>query len=154
MSYDSTADTLKHIRRVQQLLGEFATELIRRGTVHDNSKLEPDEKEAFDRETPKLKTLTYGSEEYKASLAALGPALAHHYANNTHHPEHYIGLGVAGMDLFDLVEMTLDWKAASERQAGAAINLDTSFTRFNVDPQLASIIRNTAARLGWIPDAR
>lgn len=148
--YDSTADTLKHIRRVQELLGEFAIELIRRGAVHDASKLEPEEKEAFDRETPKLKTLVYGSDEYKASLAALGPALQHHYANNTHHPEHYIGLGVDGMDLFDLVEMVIDWKAASERQAGNTINLDASFDRFMVSPQLASVIRNTAARLGWI----
>jgi hypothetical protein len=147
--YDSTADTLKHIRRVQHLLGEFAVELIMRGTVHDDSKLADPEKEAFDRETPLLKTLVYGSDEYKESLARLGPALQHHYDNNSHHPEHYEN-GVAGFDLADLVEMVLDWKAASERQAGATINLDVSFKRFNVDPQLASIILNTAKRLGWI----
>jgi hypothetical protein len=147
--YDSAADTLRHIHRVNHLLGDFACELIRRGQVHDESKLLSPEKDAFDRETPKLKTLTYGSDEYKASLAALGPALAHHYEHNSHHPEYYPD-GVADMDLFDLVEMVLDWKAASERQAGAKINLEVSFERFKIDPQLASIIRNTAHRLGWL----
>lgn len=149
--YDSAADTLRHIRRVQQLLGESAAELIRRGTVHDDSKLGPEEKPHFDRETPLLKGLTFNSPEYKESLGRLRDALQHHYANNSHHPEHYDN-GVAGMDLFDLVEMVMDWKAASERGAGATINLEGAFERFKVEPQLASIIRNTAVRLGWIGD--
>lgn len=146
--YDSTADTLRHIRRVQHLLGEAAAELIRRGTVHDDSKLGSEEKPHFDRETPLLKDLTFGTPEYKESLGRLREALQHHYANNSHHPEHYEN-GVAGMDIFDLVEMVMDWKAASERGAGSTINLDAAFERFEVEPQLASIIRNTANRLGW-----
>ena len=149
MDYDSTSDTLKHIRRVQQLLGESARELMVRGERHDESKLSEAEKPAFDRETPKLKELTFGSDEYKASLARLGEALKHHYAANSHHPEHYEN-GVAGMDLFDLVEMVMDWKAASERNKGAQINLSISFERFEIEPQLRSIIENTARRLGWI----
>ena len=35
MSYDSKADTLLHIKRVSQLLGEASTELIKRAAVHD-----------------------------------------------------------------------------------------------------------------------
>ena len=85
--YDSTADTLLHIKRVNELMGQAAQELIRRGNVHDQSKLEEPEKSEFDRLTPKLKTLVYGSEEYKASLAELGVALERHYKNNTHHPQ-------------------------------------------------------------------
>jgi len=153
MAYDSAADTLKHIQRVAALLGDCATELIRRGQVHDASKLLPPEKDGFDEATPKLKTLVYGSEEYRQSLADLKPALDHHYAANSHHPEHYPD-GVAGMDLFDLVEMVMDWKAASERQAGAVLKLDVSFDRFAVEPQLRAIIQNTADRLGWATAAK
>ena len=32
--------------------------------------------------------LTYGSDEYKACLTEMKPALDHHYAANRHHPEH------------------------------------------------------------------
>ena len=55
----------------------------------DNSKLESPEKELFDEYTPKLKDCTYGSDEYKEFLKGLKVALDHHYANNSHHPEHY-----------------------------------------------------------------
>jgi hypothetical protein len=65
MKYDSQAETLLHIKRVSQLLNEAAVKLIERGNVHDNSKLEEPEKSDFDRLTPILKTLTFGSEEYK-----------------------------------------------------------------------------------------
>jgi len=39
--------------------------------------------------TPKLAGSTYGSEEYKAFLGQMKPALDHHYAVNDHHPEHF-----------------------------------------------------------------
>lgn len=149
-AYDSKADTLEHIGHVRNFLGEMAAGLIERARKHDLSKLEDPEKAAFDIATPKLKSLVYGSEEYKQSLADLGPALQHHYAANSHHPEHYKN-GVAGMDLLDLVEMLCDWKAASMRTKGGSIadSLDVSGKRFSLDPQLISILRNTAERLGW-----
>ena len=61
-TYDSKADTLLHIKRVNQLLNEAAIKLIERGNKHDNSKLEEPEKAYFDRLTPLLETLTYGSD--------------------------------------------------------------------------------------------
>ena len=60
--YDSTADTLKHSRRVGELIGQAIKELINRSTSHDLSKTEPPEKAIFDEYTPKLKGSTYGSE--------------------------------------------------------------------------------------------
>jgi hypothetical protein len=107
MNYDSKTDTLLHIKRVSELLNEASIELIRRANVHDNSKLESPEKEAFDEFTPKLANCTYGSDEYKDFLKGLKVALDHHYKNNSHHPEHYEN-GVYGFDLFDLIEMFFD----------------------------------------------
>src|SRR5690606_25942790 len=118
--YDSKADTLLHIKRVNQLLTEAASELIRRANINDDSKLEIPEKELFDEFTPKLKDCTYGSDEYKEYLKGLKVALDHHYANNSHHPEFYSN-GVNGMDLLDIIEMFFDWKAASERHADGDI---------------------------------
>lgn len=150
MSYDSKADTLLHIKRVAQLLTEASAELIKRANVHDNSKLESPEKEMFDKATDRLRGLTYGSPEYKASLADLGPALKHHYEHNSHHPEHYPN-GVNGFDLFDLVEMFLDWKAATERHADGNIykSIEHNKTRFALSEQVCEIFKNTANRLGW-----
>lgn len=89
MAYDSTADTLEHIRQVGERLLDVAAELQKRAMRHDASKLLPPEKEAFDEFTPKLRGTTYNSDQYRGFLAAMKPALDHHYAANSHHPEHY-----------------------------------------------------------------
>lgn len=143
--YDSKKDTLLHIKRVSQLLTEAASEFIKRANVHDDSKLESPEKELFDECTPKLKGTTYGSDEYKEYLKELKVALDHHYQNNSHHPEHYEN-GVDGMDLFDLLEMFFDWKAATERHADGDIykSIVINEKRFSISPQISSIFKNTA----------
>jgi rubrerythrin len=89
MNYDSTQETLAHIRRVQSLLADVQANLTKRAIAHDTSKLEEPEKSGFDKVTGALKGLTYGSDEYKAQLRELQPILRHHYENNTHHPEHF-----------------------------------------------------------------
>ena len=150
MNYDSTSDTLKHIKRVNELMVLGATKILYRGTVHDSSKLLPPEKEGFDEFTPKLKNSVYGSEEYKQLLVGLDKALQHHYANNTHHPE-YHPQGIDGMDLFDVLEMFFDWKAATERHETGDIrkSIDINEKRFSMSPQLARIFRNTVNNLKW-----
>ena len=150
MSYDSKADTLLHMKRVAQLLTEASCELIKRANIHDNSKLESPEKELFDKYTPKLKDCTYGSDEYKGFLKELKVALDHHYKNNSHHPEHYVN-GVNNFDLFDLIEMFFDWKAATERHADGNImkSIEINKDRFKLSDQLCDIMRNTAIRLGY-----
>lgn len=148
MSYDSTQDTLEHIARVRLYLWEFTHALTERGREHDKSKLESPEKEAFDEVTPLLRELTYGSDEYKAATAKLGDALKHHYAANSHHPEHYPN-GIEGMTLLDVVEMFCDWKAASERHANGDFrrSIQISSERFGMSEQLTAIFENTRA---WI----
>ena len=149
--YDSTQDTEQHIAIVRRYLSIFMEQLRVRGLDHDMSKLLPPEKDAFDILTPRLKGLTYGSDEYRACLREMKPALAHHYENNSHHPEHYAG-GVADFDLLDLVEMLCDWKAASLRHADGDIlaSIEHNVGRFGLDPQLASILRHTVERMGWV----
>jgi hypothetical protein len=145
--YDSYKDTQEHIRLVQNYLLLIAKELIDRSLVHDKSKLEPPEKSIFDEVTPKLKGLTYGSEEYKASLKEMGGALQHHYRYNSHHPEHYEN-GIDGMDIADLVEMICDWGAATMRHDDGDINIsiEKNQERFKYDDSLKSILSNTVNR--------
>ncbi len=148
--YDSRMDTLQHIKRVNELLSQAASELLRRAAIHDNSKLNSPEKEFFDEFTPKLASSTYGSDEYKEFLRLLKPGLDHHYANNSHHPEHYEN-GVNGFDLFDLIEMFFDWKAAGERHNNGNIfkSIEINQKRFGISDQLTQIMINTAERLNY-----
>lgn len=151
MKYDSTEDTLTHIRRVADLMGKTCLNLSGRAALHDDSKLDSPEKEAFDAVTPRLKSLTYGSPEYRAALKEIKPAIAHHYSVNPHHPEFYSN-GIYGMSLLDVIEMLCDWKAASERHDDGDIkrSLEINGERFEISPQLQSILYNTAKELGWL----
>ena len=143
--YDSYQDTLDHVHKVQKCLNLFAECLKQRARVHDQSKFEEPEKSKFDEVTPKLKNLTYGSQEYKESLEELKEALQHHYENNSHHPEYYEN-GVYGMDLLDLVEMFWDWYAASTRHNDGDIykSIEINEERFEITDQLKQILFNTA----------
>ncbi len=85
----TNAATLNHILTVQRFMHLFVKELLDRALVHDQSKLRTPEVEMFAEWTPKLAASTYGSEEYEGFRKAMGPALAHHYAKNRHHPEHF-----------------------------------------------------------------
>ena len=147
---DSRLETTKHIIRVKDLLREFREILQQRGIDHDESKLKNPEKDAFDIMTEKLKSSTYGSEAYKQMLKDLQPTLDHHYANNSHHPEHYSN-GIDDMDLFDIVEMFVDWKAASERHEDGNIykSIDINKDRFKISDQLYQIFKKTASNLNW-----
>ena len=150
VNFDSTSDTLRHIKKVSTYLNDSACELIRRGNSHDDSKLLPPEKELFDEMTPILANLKYGTPEYFESLKKLKPALDHHYLENSHHPEHYEN-GINGMDLFDLIEMFFDWKAATERTLHGNIYKSIEFNkeRFKMDPQVVDVFINTAKKLNW-----
>ena len=57
------SETWKHIHRVQHLLGQVICNLTKRMYEHDQSKLRSPEAEIFAEFTPKLKGVTYGSEE-------------------------------------------------------------------------------------------
>lgn len=138
----TNSHTKKHILRVGELLNICVCELLKRAVLHDKSKIESPEVEIFTEFTPKLADTTYLSAEYGKGLEK---ALAHHYANNRHHPEHFKN-GIEDMNLIDILEMFADWKASSERQNDGNIrkSIEENARRFNINPQLLRILENTA----------
>lgn len=141
---DSTINTKKHINRVNELLVKVSKELLKRGENHDKSKLENPEKLGFDKHIPELKKFSYGSDGYFKCLEDLEDVLKHHYKNNKHHAEHHKN-GINDMDIFDIVEMLFDWKAASERHINGDIykSIKHNKKRFNMSSQLVKIFENT-----------
>lgn len=140
--------TQQHINKVRKYIRFFTDKLTTRGELHDASKMEPGEIELFAEHTEKLSDIEYGSDEYKAELEALAPALEHHYSHNRHHPE-YHNAGINGMNLLDIMEMLCDWKASSERQRNGNLlkSIEINAERFNIDKQLMQILINTAQLL-------
>jgi hypothetical protein len=56
-----------------------------------------------------------------------------------------------GFDLFDLMEMFFDWKAATERHADGDIykSIEINKDRFKISDQICNIFTNTAKRLNY-----
>lgn len=150
MDTDSIKETKKHIKKVKELLSTICTKLRVRGDNHDNSKLKDPEVSIFEEYTSKLKDTEYGSKEYKKYLEEMKPALDHHYKKNSHHPEHYSN-GISGMSLLDLMEMLVDWRAATERNKDGDIkkSIEINTERFSIDKQLKQILLNTVKELHW-----
>lgn len=150
-TYDSRPDTYAHIAEVRGRLLNIAVMLIRRAHEHDASKLVSPEVEVFDEFTPKLRDSTYGSGEYRAFLVGMGDGLAHHYAHNRHHPEHFED-GIASMNLLDVIEMLADWKAATLRHANGSLarSIAQNAERFGYGREFQRLLTNTAADLGWL----
>ena len=144
----TNAATQEHINLVRVFLRVIAVELLKRGETHDLSKMSPEEVEAFTEYSPKLKTCTYGSEEYKGYLRGLGPALDHHYEVNRHHPEHFVK-GIQGMNLVDIVEMLVDWMASTKRHNDGDIrrSIELNQNRFDMSNDLVDILKNTVELL-------
>lgn len=110
--YDSRSDTMEHIKLVRQYVNFLANHLVVRGIEHDNSKLLPPEKAILDEVVPKLKELTYGSEEYNETAKELSEYKEHHNKHNRHHAS-YFENGIKGMNLVDVAEMFADWAVAT-----------------------------------------
>jgi hypothetical protein len=142
----ATIETGEHRQLIQQMTRFLGTHLMDRGYTHDNSKLTSPEIEVFALYTPKLKTTTYGSEEYKRYLCEMKPALDHHYAQNAHHPECHPD-GIRGMNLLDLNEMLCDWMAATKRHTDGDIrrSIELNQKRFGYSDDVKAILLNTVA---------
>lgn len=138
-------ETQKHIENVRKYIRFFNDKLTTRGVEHDRLKLESPEVEIFTEYTPKLASVTYGSDEYNDFLKEMDVALQHHYANYRHHPEHF-AKGINDMNLIDIVEMLCDWQAAAMRQHDGNLlkSIEANAQRFGCGVQLKQIFINTA----------
>jgi hypothetical protein len=139
--------TRKHIRDVRKNIKILLKEISLRAKEHDKSKLESPEKEIFAEANPKLAKVKYGSPDYEEMLKTIKPALEHHYSQNRHHPEHW-PQGINDMDIVDLLEMLVDWAAASKRNLNGNIHrsIEANTQRFNISEQLKQILTNTVER--------
>jgi len=142
---ECNVETQKHIEKVRKYIRFMTDKMTDRGINHDASKLESPEVDLFAKYTKILSSLEYDSDEYKASLEALKPALDHHYATNRHHPEHFAN-GINDMTLIDIVEMLCDWKAATHRMNNGNLlkSIEQNAERFHIEGQLKEILINTA----------
>lgn len=133
-----------HRQKVGFFINIISSELFMRAVCHDDSKFTEEEMPFFEEYTPKLRGLTYGSDEYRACLKQIKPALNHHYANNRHHPEFFEN-GVDGMNLIDISEMVCDWMAAVLRHddGDVYVSLEKNKERFSLSEQIYNIIKNT-----------
>lgn len=145
---DERFKTIRHIEAVRNHLNACIRELLNRAEQHDQSKLQSPEREVFDEYTPLLRASTYGSDEYKGFLKGMDKALAHHYANNRHHPEHFNN-GIQDMNLIDLIEMLCDWKSSTMRHADGDVykSIEINQERFGYSDETKRFLRNT---IDWL----
>lgn len=147
-----TQEYLQSLVAHKQLVGHYMSlalaELITRAIEHDDSKFGPEELVPYAENLPRFKTATYGTEEYRAALKAIQPAIDHHFQANRHHPEHF-ARGIRDMNLLDLLEMVCDWIAASQRVPGDTLQLEMQQQRFGYSDELATIITNTVQALTY-----
>jgi hypothetical protein len=141
-------ETNKHIRNVQLVMSQVIMQLINQSRLHDVSKFDEEEADLFAEVTPELGKYPYGSEEYKANLAKIKPAIDHHNLNNFHHPENHVK-GIAGMSLIEIIEMICDWIAASKRNPNGDVitSIEMNQKRFGYSDELKQILINTAHQL-------
>lgn len=130
-----------------QHVTQVVNALMARASAHDLSKFSEDEATLFQERIPAIdaaqKQFGYESPEHKSARANLGEALKHHYANNTHHPEHFSN-GVEGMNVYDVVEMLCDWWAVADAKVANVLSfIAQNQVRFNISEQLKEILVST-----------
>lgn len=147
--------TTKHKGWVLWYLTRFCSRLMWRGLVHDLSKYRTDEASGFARTIFRLRSSTYGTDEYRALLAEIEPSIKLHYARNSHHPEHHGGQAL-GMPMLDQIEMIADWSAAVRRHKDGdlARSIEQNAARFRYGPLLAENYRDIARAMGSLREVR
>jgi hypothetical protein len=125
-----------HRRDVEKVMTLMASLFLRRGKLHDVSKLEEPELSAI----TLIKDMKYGTDEYLKHCQSDG--IKAHYKNNRHHPEHFEN-GVDDMTLIDVMEYFADCAVAAKRRSGCYIDFENLRERHKLCPQLVKILNNT-----------
>lgn len=137
-----------HVLRVQSHMGTMIHILTDMLVAHDQSKYGEDEIDLIVGK-PKLNATPYGTSEYSAALESVKAGVQSHYHHNRHHPEHHVN-GICDMNLFDILEMLADWKAAGEQNQGTIEkSFEVNAERYSIPPTVLAILWNTVLALGW-----
>lgn len=102
---------LSHQVLVRTYLLRLAHQLEERALLHDLSKFSLDEFEGMVSLNSIARGQRLDSPGYKDTLRS--EAIKLHWSRNSHHPEYHKD-GIKDMSLLDLIEMVIDWRAASE----------------------------------------
>lgn len=128
---------------------KFIQVLQNRSLSHDDSKFGPEEFPVYASMIDEFAKHKFGTDGYIKAKEAISEATKHHFAFNRHHPEYHTN-GIDGMDLLDIIEMLADWKAATLNHPDApgdmVKSLDYAVKKYNISPQLATILLNTIER--------
>lgn len=141
--------TMRHIETVRNYLNACVRIILKRAENHDQTKLQSPEVAIFGEHTTNLRTITYGTTEYFEQLNLMKKALAHHYEHNRHHPEFFDDENMGYMNLFDLLEMLVDWKAATLRHNDGDIykSIEINQNRFHYSDDIKELLYNTMTYL-------
>lgn len=132
------ATIIRHRDMVRLNVKKLTDELSTRALAHDLSKLMVDEIDGFVKINKAARENAYGSPEYEASFRAAkepGGCIALHFSRNSHHPEFHGH--ERDMGFLDLIEMVLDWKAASDTYGQNTLRggLAVHRRRFEFEPE-------------------
>jgi Family of unknown function (DUF5662) len=141
---------LNHKINVLFYILKFCLALIKRGILHDNSKLTKEEFEYVYLLSTKGKNVKFGDKEYYDLVDSCKSAKNAHAKRNRHHPEFYSG-NIYRMSPLDLVEMMADWQAATKRNKGNIQNsLKINKKKYKIKKSLEnSIIRDMREVKTW-----
>jgi hypothetical protein len=131
---------LRHQALVKNYLLQVARKLEERANLHDLSKFQLDEFEGMAKINQIAREMRLDSPEYKASIQS--EAVKLHWSRNSHHPEYYHD-GIKDMSLLDLIEMVIDWRAASEvyRRTSLGESLQIQKERFKMTEEQYRLIQ-------------
>lgn len=118
-SNDSDINTVeyiqKHRKRVKQWMILFATEILNRANIHDESKLQEPELSGWI-EMDKKPRYKYGTKKYFEKLKKFEWLFKLHWSKNRHHPEYWkIHKNDKSRDAVDLLETLCDWLAYKDK---------------------------------------
>ncbi len=130
---------------VLKFMNNIIQELMLRAEQHDQSKFNEDEFKIILATAEEIQKHPYGTPEHEAVRQKYAKECAIHFSKNRHHPEHFPN-GVEDMNLMDLIEMLVDWKAASMRNPDGSVAKSLQFAaeKYGISPQLVKILDNTA----------
>lgn len=145
---DFLKSNIIHRYYVNFFLSKTVQAIMLRAALHDVSKYS-------DSEFPGFRAATYyvygpwGKENIPDAVKEkLQESIDLHHKNNDHHPE-YFPYGIEDMDLIQLLELAVDWKAAMIRHGNVDIdeNIRVGQKKFGYPDFFAKILKTTLLKL-------